>query len=208
MKSCPRCGAELGTPLACAPCNLLFEPEHEPSPFEVFGLEPAWEVDAGALRKRLVALSRLVHPDYFAAASAEQRALAERHSARINEAFETLGEDLARAEWMITSQGGPAEREQRDMPQAFLMEVLEWNEALDEARASEPGSAERARLDGLRAELEAARDAALGRLGARLAPGAGQDALVEARRELNALRYLRRTLDQIEALRLEQASSR
>ena len=208
MNSCPRCGAELSSPLGCAPCGVLFEPERELSPFEVLGQEPAWELDLTALRKRLIQLVRMVHPDFFASASDEQRALAERHSASLNESFETLADDLARGDWLIRSLGGPAEGELRDMPQAFLMEVLEWNEALDDARAAAAGSPERARLDGLRPELEGARDAALERLGSKLTAPSDGEALGQARRELNALRYLRRTLDQIEDLRVEQASSR
>ena len=79
------------------------------------------------------------------------------------------------------------------MPKAFLLEVLEWNEALEEAREAPAGSPPRARLEALTGELERARGEALERLGALLTPlppdGAPQ--LTEARRELNALRYLR-----------------
>ncbi len=209
MTPCSRCGAELETPLGCAACGGLFEPAHEPSPFEVLGLERSWRVDPSALRKRLLRLSRVVHPDYFGHAPAQERALAERNSARLNQGFETLSDDLARADWLIGELGGPAEGELRDMPRAFLMEVLEWNEALDDARDAGPGAPERERLEGLRTELGAAREQALQRLGGLLdpLPAPAAPVLADARRELNALRYLRRTLDQIEALRLEQASS-
>jgi molecular chaperone HscB len=207
---CPRCGARLETPLACGGCGALLEPGAEPSPFDALGLEPAWALDRGALRRHLLRLSRLVHPDFFGAAEAGQRELAERNSARLNRGFEVLADDLARADWLIVARGGPAEGALRDMPQTFLLEVLEWNEALEEAREAPAGSAPRERLDGLATELAAARDEALERLGALLEPlpEPGAPALADARRELNALRYLRRTLDQIEALRLEQASSR
>lgn len=210
MSACPQCGAELETPLGCTACGVLFSPEPEPTPFAALGLEPAMELDSADLRRRLLKASRLVHPDFFADAGEPQRALAEHNSALINRAFETLSDGVARADWLIGHCGGPREGELRDMPQAFLMEVLEWNEALEEARASAPGAPERERLGALRGELELARDAALLRLGELLRPlpPAGDSALADARRELNALRYLRRTLDQIEALRLQQASSR
>jgi molecular chaperone HscB len=179
------------------------------TPFEVLGLEPAYDLDQGALRKQLLKLSRIVHPDYFGHAEPGERVLAERNTALLNQAYDTLAHELSRADWLIEARGGPAEAELRDMPRAFLAEVLEWNEALDAARGARAASPERARLEALRGELEGARAQALRRLAARLTPlpEPGAPALADARAELNALRYLRRALDQIEALRLEQASS-
>ena len=210
MSDCPRCGLSLETPLACAGCGALLELGREPTPFEVLGLEPAFALDPAALRARLLRLSRLVHPDYFGAAQRDARERAERASAHLNQAFETLSDELARADWLIGALGGPREGELRDMPQAFLLDVLEWNEALEAVRSAPAGDEPRTRLAALASQLEAARGAALERLAAHLTPlpqrGAG--ALSLARRELNGLRYLRRTLEQIEALRLEQASAR
>jgi molecular chaperone HscB len=208
VSACPRCGAERTTPLACDACGVLFRPPDDATPFELLGLEPAWSVDRQALRKRLLTLTRLTHPDFFAGADPDQRALAELDSAVANEAYETLADDLARADWLVTWRGGPREGELRDMPQAFLMEVLEWNEALDEARAAKAGSPARERLGALRGELESAHAAALERLAGTLdpLPERGGPALSAARRELNALRYVRRALEQTEELRLERAS--
>lgn len=210
MSACPRCGAERTTPLACDACGVLFRPGDDCGPFEALGFAQAWKLDPAQLRRRLLALSRLTHPDFFADAEAGQRELAERNSALANQSYQTISDDLARADWLVSSLGGPREGELRDMPQTFLMEVLEWNEALEEARDAAPGSPPRERLEALTRELEAARAAALVRLGGLLEPlpERGAPALAAARRELNALRYVRRTLDQIEALRLERASPR
>jgi len=210
MAACPACGAELETPLGCSSCGVLFSPQPPPTPFAVLGLEPAFRVDPAQLRKRQMALSRIVHPDYFGARDAATRALAERNTAELNAAFETLADPLARADWLVRSLGGPSESEQRDMPQAFLIEVLEWNEALAGARESGPGSAGRAALDELEGALHAQWDDALASLERLLTPlpARGSPALVEARRRINALRYLEKTLAEIEALRLAQASSR
>ena len=101
-RDCPRCGAGLETPLACGGCGALLAPEAEPSPFDALGLEPAWTLDRGALRKRLLRLSRLVHPDFFGSGEAAQRELAERNSARLNRGFEVLSDDLARADWPVS----------------------------------------------------------------------------------------------------------
>jgi DnaJ-domain-containing protein 1 len=94
------------------------------------------------------------------------------------------------------------------MPRAFLMEVLEWNEALEAARDAQPGSPARAALATLEADLRSQKLAVLTAL-ARLftpLPERGSKSLSEARAQLNALRYLETTLTQIEALRLEASS--
>jgi molecular chaperone HscB len=210
VSDCPRCGAPLATPLACGACGALLEVESAPSPFAILGLAPALEVDALSLRRRLLELARLVHPDYFATAEMSTRARAERASALLHQAFDTLSDELARADWLIADLGGPREGELRDMPKPFLLEVLEWNEALEEARAEGATGSARARLHALGSQLGEARDEVLGRLRSRLVPlpARGSEALREARRELNALRYLERALEQVEALRLEQAAAR
>ena len=209
MSDCPRCGAHLATPLACGACGVLLDVEGTPSPFEVLGIERSFALDPTTLRKRLLELARLVHPDYFATADAATRARAERASALLHQAFETLSDETERADWLITDLGGPREGELRDMPKAFLLEVLEWNEALEEAREEGPTDAARARLQALGSQLDSARDEALDRLRAHLTqlPARGTEALLEARRELNSLRYLERALEQVEALRLEQAAA-
>ena len=209
MSDCPRCGAHLATPLACGACGALLEIEGTPSPFEILGVPGNFALDSSALRKRLLELARLVHPDYFATADAATRARAERASALLHQAFETLSDEVARADWLIGDLGGPREGELRDMPKTFLLEVLEWNEALDEAREQGATDAARARLKSLGSQLSAARGEALERLRAHLTPlpARGAEALREARRELNSLRYLERALEQVEALRLEQATA-
>lgn len=212
-EDCQACGARLETPLGCTACGVLLRTDAEPTPFEVLGLEPAWAVDRADLRRRLLRFSRLTHPDYHGTAEPAVRALAEANSARLNDAHELLADDARRADWLVSWLGGPSEKEERAMPRAFLMEVLEWNEALEEAGASPPGSAPRAALDALHDELETRRVQTLDRVAAALTPlpasrsRSGAERLTEVRRELNALRYLDRALAQIRALRLEGASS-
>jgi molecular chaperone HscB len=204
---CPTCGAQLDTPLCCTSCGALFAVTSELDPFDLLGLPREFRVDAGAVRRRLRTLTRHMHPDFFGTASAEQRTLAERNTAALNEAHEELSDDLRRADGLVRRLGGPDEAAERQMPQEFLMEVLEWNESLEEARSPERASSG---LDALEAELRARRDATLEQVSALLAPlpEPGAPALTELRRRLNALRYLQKTLTEIGALRLTQANTR
>ena len=196
---CEACGQPLDCPLVCEACGALAEPSGTPDPFAIFGIEPRFEQDGETLRKRLLKLSRRLHPDFFGE-DAEQRALAERNSAALNDAYAQLSNDFARASLLVATRGGPDSNTERQMPQAFLMEVMEWNETLEEARES-PVEDTAARVDALAEELTEARGQAMGRAGALLDDG-GDPA--EMRRQLNAVRYVDRALEQIEELRLER----
>ena len=209
MAQCPRCGSPLETPLGCGSCGRLLALQRDPSPFETLGLEVSHAVDAADPRRRLLRFSRLTHPDYFANAAEDERARAEHATALLNKAYEILSDDVRRADWIVRHMEGPAENEERAMPQAFLAEVLEWNEILDEARRSADGSDD-PRLAKLKEVLPAKRHEALGAVAGLLTPlpARGASRLREVRRALNAVRYLDRTLSEIEALRLARAERR
>lgn len=200
---CPACGASLEFPLGCSACGHLVDPGDRLSPFAVFGLEPSWKVDPADLKRRLLRVSRLSHPDFHGTAPPEIRALAEANSARANGAYEVVLDDFLRADWLVRHLGGPSDSDERQMPQAFLMEVLEWNEAMEEAESSPPDSPERETLESLSRQLHEQHDEILEELGASLdpLPDQGDASLSEVRRSLNAVRYLSRALLRIRDLR-------
>jgi molecular chaperone HscB len=202
MQRCPHCDAELQSPLGCSACGRLLDPPAELSPFALFGLEPGFALDERALEKRLRTTMRLVHPDAYATATADLRERAERASARLNSAYVTLADPVARADWLVDWLGGPSESQQRAMPQPFLHEVLEWNETLEEARAGSAAALEG--LSALQAMLRDRRTEALRTVERLLTPlpERGSPRLAESRTELNAIRYLERSLSEIEQLHL------
>ncbi|MCP3917618.1 MAG: hypothetical protein GY711_18895 [bacterium] len=210
MSTCPSCGVELETPLGCAACGALLELGADATPFEILGLPIGYDVDPTDLRKRLLRFSRLVHPDFYATADEALRSRAESGSAALNSAHEIVADDARRADWLLRALEGPSETDERQMPQEFLMEVLEWNEALEEARESAPGSGARSALTPLEETLNAERASVLAEVARSLSPtpAPGAPALTETRKRLNALRYLDRTLAEMRALRLEQAANR
>jgi len=206
--SCLSCGQELETPLVCAACGNLFSNEPAPGPFETLGIPVAYALDPKALKKRLLHFSRLVHPDFFGTADAQVQATAERNSAQLNDAYEILSDDFRRADWIVKVLGGPSESDERQMPQAFLMEVLEWNEVLEEARANGPESPAWKTLDTLDTDLRGERETTLAAVAAGLepVPAQGAESLAQTRRQLNAIRYLDRSLAQIRTMRLGAAA--
>ena len=163
---------------------------------------------AAELKKRLLALSRRLHPDFHAASGSEAHRLAERNTGLLNTAHEILGDPARRADWIVRHLGGPGEDQERQMPQEFLLEVMEWNETIETAR--EQGSdANPEELNALAAELETQRAREMETLAELLdpLPSPGDESLLRARRHLNAVRYLDRALREITELRLAQASS-
>ena len=195
-RNCSACGAPLESPLACQVCHALQDPFDEPTPHEVFGLAPALRIDERQLERKLMKLSRSLHPDFFATAAPEIRELAERNSARLNDAYRLLTDSVAHTDWWIEHLGGPSEKDERQMPTEFLMEVLEWNETIDEADGAEDRAAQLAPLG---AELASQRSRVLNQLADEFGslPEPPAD-LVAARKKLNAVRYLDRALARIE----------
>jgi molecular chaperone HscB len=104
--------------------------------FELFGLPVSFGIDTTALRERYRELQRSVHPDRFANASGQEQRLAMQGSTFINEAFETLRDPLARAQYMLRLHAGedPVPDNETTKDTAFLMEQLELRETLSEIR--------------------------------------------------------------------------
>jgi molecular chaperone HscB len=119
--------------------------------FELFGLPERFAQDAAAVDARWKELQREAHPDRFAAQGAAAQRVAMQWSVRINEAYRRLKDPLQRAAYLCELRGAPIDAEQNTaMPAKFLIEQMEWREALDEA-ADEPA------LDALDDQLREAR---------------------------------------------------
>lgn len=104
------------------------------SPFQLFGLKPAFTLNAELLETRYQAAMMKVHPDRFADRPAAERRVAEQWSARINEAADLLRSPVRRAAWLCENAGFPVGAETNTaMPADFLMTQIEWREALEEA---------------------------------------------------------------------------
>lgn len=204
MDPCSNCHSRLETPLVCHSCHHLVPLDRAPNPYAAFGLPLAFGVDKEQLRKKQLQLTRLMHPDFFGGENAALRKLAERNTAELNRAYELLKDDAARAEWLVRELGGPTQESVRDMPPEFLMEVMEWSEALEEARGTDARSPKRMRLAPLRAELTDRRRVLLAEIASNLDPLPPVDdpRLVQLRRDLNAVRYLDRALTELAELLL------
>ena len=160
------------------------------SDFELFGLPAAFSVDRAQLDLQWKALQREAHPDRFASEGAAAQRIAMQWSVRINEAYQRLKDPLRRAAYLCELGGSPIQAENNTaMPAAFLMQQMEWREAMDEAT-------DVAALEALHDDVQQAHQAALQHC-AQLIDNAHD--LAGAAQQVRALMFIEKFMHDIEA---------
>jgi molecular chaperone HscB len=105
--------------------------------FDLFRLPISFQMDSAALDAAYRDVQREVHPDKFTTASDAEKRLAAQWATRANEAYQTLKSPLNRGRYFLKIHGIETEEESNTaMPLDFLMQQMEWREAVVEARAS------------------------------------------------------------------------
>jgi len=130
--------------------------------FDLFHLQQRFEIDLAALDSAFHQVQNQVHPDKFASATGAEKRVAMQWATRANEAYQTLKSPLRRATYLCELNGVDLQTESNTaMPREFLMQQMEWREALDDARAAKDVSA----LEQLDAELRTVRKTEVAQIG-------------------------------------------
>ena len=130
--------------------------------FDLFQMPARFAIDAAQLDAAYRELQGRVHPDKFAAASDPEKRVAMQWATRANEAYKTLKSPLRRAAYLCELHGIDLGIESNTaMPPAFLMQQMEWREALDEARSTR----DMAQLEALEQSLNGVRREMTERIG-------------------------------------------
>lgn len=162
--------------------------------FTLLGLEKAFTLDRAKLDAAWRAMQAQVHPDRFAAEGAVSQRVAMQWAVRVNEAHQRLKDPLKRAAYLCELAGVPVQAQNNTaMPGEFLMQQMQWREALEEA-------AGQAQVEALSDEVTGQRKARLARVTQLLDVDANAAA---AAQEVRALMFIDRLLEEIDA-RLEQ----
>ena len=104
--------------------------------FALFGLDRGFRLDLSDLDSRYRDIQAQVHPDRFAHAGEAERRLSMQWATHANEAYQTLKKPLERAKYLLHLAGHDIQAESNTaMPADFLMEQMEWREAVVEARS-------------------------------------------------------------------------
>ena len=102
--------------------------------FALFGLPRRFRIEEPALEAAYHELHSRVHPDRHAHLPDADRRRAMQWATRVNEAFSTLRDPLARARYLIELAGIDVGLETNTvMSPEFLVEQMEWREAVEEA---------------------------------------------------------------------------
>ena len=101
-----------------------------PNYFEFYNLPLSFKVDAAGLKRQYYQLSKQYHPDFYTLESAEKQAEILALSTLNNEAYQTLSDFDKRMKYLLQLKGLLAEEGQNQLPQDFLLEMMDLNENL------------------------------------------------------------------------------
>jgi molecular chaperone HscB len=168
--------------------------------YDFFGLEHRLDLDLKDLEKRFYALSQQYHPDRFTLKSREEQQYALDATSILNDAYRTLRDPLARAEYLLKENGFDiGEQGTKNVPPELLEEVFELNMALEELRGGDESA--RPALEQARDKFVAMREEIDRELAGKFAEyDTARDAgvLGDIRGMLNRRRYVRNLVNEVE----------
>ena len=133
--------------------------------FDLFHLPQRFVLDSAVLDAAYREVQGQVHPDRFIQAGDAEKRVAMQWATRANEAYQTLKNPLKRAAYLCELNGIDLKVESNtSMPAVFLVQQMEWREALQEARAEKNSSA----VDALNSDWRQARKQLMQQIEARL----------------------------------------
>lgn len=98
--------------------------------FEFFDIPVSFTVDEVDLRRKYYANSKKYHPDFYTLESEEKQAEILELSTLNNQAYNTLADFDKRMKYILDLKDVLAEEGKNQIPQDFLMEMMEINEKL------------------------------------------------------------------------------
>ena len=147
--ACWSCAAQVESHF-CNSCGKV-QPPVPADYFSFFGLKRKLNVDLAALERDFYKLSRKLHPDIYARASNKEQEWSIEQSSRLNDAYRTLRDPIARTEYLLALEGVKLEEQSKQatdaarasggekkqvVPPDLLEEVFELNMQLEEMRAA------------------------------------------------------------------------
>ncbi len=128
--------------------------------FTLYHLPVTFTPDQAEIKSRFYVLSRLYHPDRFAQVGGAELAEALRMAAMNNEAYKTLKSSDATMAYILKLNGLLEDEEKYALPPAFLMEMMDINEAISDYEvAPENEDARQMAVNSLNEQLELWEDA-------------------------------------------------
>jgi molecular chaperone HscB len=102
--------------------------------FELFKLPQTFSLDVAILESNYRKIQSESHPDRFVTASPAEKLASMQTATTANEAYQTLKSPGLRAAYLLSLQGVTAiDEKNNQMPADFLMQQMEWREAIEDA---------------------------------------------------------------------------
>lgn len=122
--------------------------------FELFGLPVSLQIDTTQLAKKYFELQKQSHPDYFTQATETEQEEALEKSSAINKALKIFKDKDSTIKYLLQLKGLLEDDEKYQLPPAFLMEVMELNEALTADSSGEIHALEQEMYAGVQRVIE------------------------------------------------------
>ena len=102
--------------------------------FDLFGLSQQFDINLNMLETNFRKIQSESHPDRFVTASNAEKIQSMQTATLANEAYLTLKSPALRAAYLLGLQGIAAiDEKNNQMPADFLMQQMEWREAIEDA---------------------------------------------------------------------------
>jgi molecular chaperone HscB len=108
--------------------------------FELYNIPVSLKPDIQIVKQRFYELSRKYHPDFASQGSEDEQADALEKSSLVNKAYKTFNNADETIKYVLQSKQLLEEEEKFELPLEFLMEVIELNEQLVEAKMEQETS--------------------------------------------------------------------
>ena len=129
--------------------------QHLKNHFELFGLQPVFAIELEQLDRAYREIQARIHPDRFANAGDAERRASMQWTTHVNEAYRTLKSPVQRGRYLLGLRGVDIGAERNTaMPSDFLLQQMEWREALEAACGRRDGAALEQLRTGLRGDRQ------------------------------------------------------
>ena len=107
--------------------------------FELYNIPVSLKVDMPEVKKKFYELSRKYHPDFYSNDTEAEQAEVLQKSSDVNKAFKVFNNADETIKYVLQLKGLLEEEEKYQLPNAFLMEMMELNEeAMDAKMEADP----------------------------------------------------------------------
>ena len=158
--------------------------------FALLGLPPEFDLAPAVIEQAYFDRSKETHPDRFASAPPAERVAALSRSRALNDAYKTLKDPIARAEYLL-ARAGVTIGANEQLPAELLMQLMEQREELADAVAAK----RTAEIERLRGRAVAERAQVIAELAAQFAA----NDLAAIKNRLMSVRYIDRYIEQCDA---------